>query len=213
MKVRFYKYSTFLFTILVALSFYKNQEAINLFSIVSAVVSIILGIYSLITSSTNNMEASKSFKDLEVINTKIDMKLDNLKDEVRSIKIFNDSNDDNLMKNEKIGIQDNILQYIANVNPRRNAQINEIDETCFSNNLSDELKSYASKVEIITATLLYELSNDSFIKSFTVCVIIKGALNKDKLNNIVQDILSKNNGIITYEGNSSISSTGIFITI
>lgn len=181
MNEKYYKYSTFVLIIsgIIALSYFDNQDAINLFSIVAAVVSIILGVYSLFTSESKNNETNAVFRKLELLNNKIDMKLDNLKDEVKNIKVMNSDN----KVEEIITYQGETYQYVSHTD--FDSEV-ELDEEEIKQQINKGLNAYYSEMKIDFVKVLSKSKN---IKSATILVIGKGRINEDIFEKIIGEAI------------------------
>lgn len=167
---------------IVALSYYQNGEAINLFSIISAILSGVLAVYSLFSSYKNNENTDGALKKLELLTSKIDYKIDYLKDDVRSLKVIkNDGTYSNtILPGEDVSI------YVSHISSESELLINK---SSFDDELNNELMSFASTCKVLSA---YILNTEKDKKSFTVIVAVKGKVFEDKLRQIVEDTISNN---------------------
>lgn len=180
--------------ILIALSYYNNTAAINLFSILAAVVSTILAVYSLFTSNNNNDQVNKVFTDLQTLNTKIDTKLDYIKEDVKRITTVSSFDNSNKKEeNQVLNLNDKVTVYVEHLWCESKM---EISQKNFKMELRKSLLEFNSNCEIISANILHSQKDSNVV---TILIVLDGKMMEDAIMKIVEQIKSKEN-VIKYGG-------------
>ncbi|WP_346890735.1 hypothetical protein [Clostridium sp. UBA3887] len=201
-KKNYYKYSTFLLLIgiIIALSWYTNQDAINLFSIITAVVSIILAIYSLFTSNDQNKDTRDLNVEIKLLNERVISKLDSINDK---IKLNIDG------KSYKADSADTgATIYVEHIDFENPIKVNSSD---FEKKLVDNLSAYNKAWSVIEIKIL---NFDDESNSITLILIINSVIKAEIISEIVQNTSRESNVFTNINGYKLVSkcaSTVIYI--
>ncbi|MDC0800720.1 hypothetical protein POG14_00875 [Clostridium paraputrificum] len=184
MKKNYYEYATWSLIVsgLIALSYYKNGDAINLFSIVAAVVSVILGVYSLFSSISQNQDTSKLVNEIDKLNDKINFKLDNINDKL-TLSI-------NGKEIDNTNIREGVSIFVQHTNSKDELKVNKKD---FKEKMNETIMNYGLSSELIDAQIL---SDDMNVNSVSLVVIMKGKIGTDQLVKIIDEV-SRDSRIVT----------------